>query len=204
MTAVPDNSAIAEAFYTVLSAGIVVLAGLAVSAIVLGMVGQQSKSVSEQAAGIGDAGMTRGLLAFYYTVDASGDLSSPDPDNILPGDFILTRTDPGISLDRSSLPGHMPASGGMAVWAGYILIREPGDYTFRLESADGSWLWIDGALIADNHGIHPSSAVYSAPVYLSAGCHAIKAKYFYTDADSASCRVSIGTGGTWSVPALYR
>ncbi|OPY26866.1 MAG: PA14 domain protein [Methanocella sp. PtaU1.Bin125] len=204
MTPVFNDSAISEAFYTVLSAGIVVLAGLAISAIVLGMAGQQSKAVAEQAAGIGGAGMTKGLLAFYYTVDASGDLPSSDPDRILPGNFILTRTDPGISLDRSSLPGNMPASGGMVVWAGYMSIPEPGEYTFRLESSDGSWLWVDGALVADNHGIHPSCAAYSAPVYLSAGCHAIKAKCFYTNADCASCRVSIGTGGTWSVPAFYR
>ena len=83
-------------------------------------------------------------------------------------------------------------------------VRVPGDYTFRLESADGSWLWVDGSLIADNPGVHPPATVYSAPVYLSAGRHVIKAKCFYTDADSASCHVSIGTGGTWSEPVFYR
>lgn len=204
MTVAPDETAIADAFYTVLSAGIVVLAGLAISAIVLGMAGQQGKAVAGQTGGIGDSGMAKGLHAFYYTVDTSGDLSSSDPDRVPPGDYILTRKDPGISLDRSSLPGNAPLSGGMAIWAGYVCVRTPGDYTFRLESADGSWLWVDGSLIADNPGVHPPATVYSAPVYLSSGCHVIKAKCFYTDADSASCHVSIGTGGTWSEPVFYR
>jgi hypothetical protein len=199
-----DDRAIADAFYTVLSAGIVVMAGLAISAVVLGMAGQQGKAVAGQIGGIGEAGMEKGLYAFYYTVDVSGDLSSSDPGLIPPGDYLCTRTDSGISLDRSALPGNAPASGGMAVWAGYVAIREPGDYTFRLESADGSWLWVDGSLIADNHGVHPSSTVYSIPVHLSAGYHAIKAKCFYTDANTASCHISVGTGGTWSDPVYYR
>lgn len=204
MTVTTNDTAIADAFYTVLSAGIVVLAGLAISAVVLGMAGQQGKAVAGQAGGIGDAGMAKGLYAFYYTVDVSGDLSSSNPDMVPPGDYIITRTDPGISLDRYSLPENAPESGGMAIWAGYVSVNVPGDYTFRLESTDGSWLWVDGSLIVDNHGMHPPVTLYSAPVYLSAGCHAIKAKYFYTDADSASCHVSIGTDGTWSEPVFYR
>ena len=43
----------------------------------------------------------------------------------------------------------------MAIWAGYIYIDQAGDYTFELESVDGSWLWVDGVLIADNHGSPP-------------------------------------------------
>ncbi|MGA9140384.1 MAG: PA14 domain-containing protein [Methanocella sp.] len=199
-----DDHAIADAFYTLLSAGIVVMAGLAISAVVLGMAGQQGEAVAGQIESIGEAGMEKGLYAFYYTVDVSVDFSSSDPGRIPPGDYLSTRIDPGISLDRSSLPGNAPASGGMAVWAGYVYIREPGDYTFRLESADGSWLWVDGSLIADNRGVHPSSTVYSASVHLTSGCHAIKAKCFYTDADTASCHVSIGTGGIWSEPVYYR
>ncbi len=199
-----DDRAIADAFYTVLSTGIVVMAGLAISAIVLGMAGQQGKAVAGQVEGIGQAGMEKGLYAFYYTVDVSGDLSSSDPARTPPGDYLCTRTDPGISLDRSSLPGNAPASGGMSIWAGYVAIRVPGDYIFRLESTDGSWLWVDGSLVADNHGVHPSSTVYSTAIRLSEGCHVIKAKCFYTDADSASCHVSIGTGGIWSEPVYYR
>ena len=204
MTVTGDETAVADAFYTVLSAGIVVLAGLAISAVVLGMAGQQGKTIAGQTGGIGDAGMEKGLYAFYYTTEVSGDLSSSDPDRFLPGDYLCTRTDPGISLDSSSLPENAPASGGMAVWAGYVSVREPGDYTFRLESADGSWLWVDGSLIAENHGVHPSGTVYSGPVHLSAGCHVIKAKYFYTYADSASCHVSIGKDGIWPEPVYYR
>jgi len=92
----------------------------------------------------------------------------------------------------------------MALCACYLSVRVPVDFTFRLDSSDGSWLWLDGSLIADNHGGHPPVTVDSAPVHLSAGCHVIKAKCFYTDADSASCHVLIGTDGTWSEPVFYR
>jgi hypothetical protein len=59
-------------------------------------------------------------------------------------------------------------------------------------------------LIIDNHGAHPLEAVSSAPVHLGEGRHIIKARYFYTDAGQACCRVLINIGGTWSVPAFYR
>jgi hypothetical protein len=199
-----DDAAIADAFYTVLTIGIVVLAGLAISAIVLGLAGQQGQAVAGQIAGTLDAGLEKGLYAFYYTVDASGDLSSSDPGQVMPGDYLCTRTDPGISLDISTLPGNAPASGGMAVWAGYLSVPRPGDYTFRLDSTDGAWLWVDGVLVADNHGIHPAAAVFSAPLYLSTGLHAVKAKCFYTDARSASCHLSIGRQGAWSEPVYFR
>ncbi len=199
-----DDGAIAEAFYTVLSAGIVVLAGLAISAVVLGLAGQQGEAVAGQLGDIGETGMEKGLYAFYYTLDASGALMSSDPDGYAPGDYCSTRAETGISLDGPDLPGNAPASDGLVIWAGRVAIREPGDYAFRLESAGGAWLWLDGSLIAGSHGAQPSGTVYSAPLRLAAGYHAIKAKCFYTDASSASCHVAIGKDGTWYEPAYYR
>jgi hypothetical protein len=73
-----------------------------------------------------------------------------------------------------------------------------------LECTDGAWLWIDGSLIADNHGIHPKTAVYSTTMHLEAGHHAVKARYFYTSVESAWCHVLINGNDSWSVPAYFR
>jgi hypothetical protein len=202
---VPANDmGIADAFYTVLSAGIVLLAGLAISSVVLNTATHQGQAVADRLDTPGGSGLKKGLYTFYYASDRSSDFSSANPGRIPPGSFIALRPEPAIALSESSLPPGAPASGGMAIWAGYIYADRAGDYTFELESVDGSWLWVDGALVADNHGVHPKKALYSAAVHLDAGRHAVKARYFYTDARSAWCHVLINAGGTWYEPAYYR
>jgi len=198
------DQGVADAFYTVLSTGLVVLAGLAIAAVVLGVAGQQGTAVADRLDGPGGTGLKKGLYAFYYTVDQPADYASADPGGVPPGDFVASRTEPSIALDSDSLPPGAPPSGGMAVWTGYVLISEAGDYAFELESAGGSWLWVDGAMIADNHGDHPLRAVCSPAIPLIAGRHAVKARYFYTDAEQAFCKVRINADGTWSIPAFYR
>lgn len=204
MIVMKDDRGIADAFYTVLSAGIVLLAGLAISSIVLNAAMHQGQAAADRLDVPGSTGFRKGLYAFYYVTDPSADFSSADPGMIPPGSFVAMRPEPSIALSKPVLPPGAPSSGGMAIWAGYVYIDRAGDYTFRLESVDGSWLWIDGTLIAANPGVHPKTAVCSAPIRLAAGCHPIKARHFYTDAESAWCQVSIGMGDNWSAPACYR
>lgn len=199
-----DERGIADAFYTVLAAGIVLLAGLAISSVVLNVAGHQGQAAASRLASPAGTGLERGLYTFYYAAAAAADFSSADPGRIPPGDFVALRPEPSIALDKSGLPAGAPDSGGMAIWAGYIYVGEAGDYTFDLESVDGSWLWVDGALAADNHGVHPDKAVDSAALHLDAGRHAVKARYFYTSAETARCRVLFSSGGAWSEPAYYR
>jgi hypothetical protein len=199
-----DDRGIADAFYTVLSAGIVLLAGLAISSVVLNAATHQGEAVAGRLDTPGGTGLTGGLYTFFYTADPSADFSSADPGQVLPGRFVALRPEPGITLGSAGLPAGSPATGGLAIWAGYLYVDSAADYTFELESVDGSRLWVDGVLLADNHGVHPKKAVYSVPVYLDAGRHAVKARYFYTDARSAWCHVLIGTAGTWAEPAYYR
>lgn len=52
-----------------------------------------------------------------------------------------------------------------------------GAYSFRLASDDGSWLWIDGAQVAANPGLHGRTAVENT-VILSAGVHTVAVKFF--------------------------
>ncbi len=198
------DQGVADAFYTVLSIGIVVLAGTAIAAVVLGVAGQQGKAVADRLDGPGGTALKKGVYAFYYAVGQPADYASADPGQVPPGDLVATRSEPSISLGSSGLPPGMPPSGGMAIWTGYVVVEAAGDYIFELESAGGSWLWIDGALVADNHGVHPLKAVYSPAIHLSPGRHAVRARYFYTNAGQAFCRVLIGAGGSWSPPAFYR
>ena len=60
---------------------------------------------------------------------------------------------------------------------GYIDIASSGTYTFYTTSDDGSLLYIDGAKIVDNNGIHDKQE-RSGSKYLSKGKHAIRVAYF--------------------------
>lgn len=176
-----DDQGISDAFFTVMSIGIVVLAGILIASTVLTFAGSQASAAADRLKGLQEPGMETGLNAFYYTIDpAASDLSSADPNKIPPASYITRRTDTAVSVVASTLPDTAPGSNGMVIWTGYIIIPVEGDYTFTLESAGGSWLWIDGRLTADNYGDHPRTSVCSAPVHLSAGQHKIKARYYYT------------------------
>ncbi|MBU4580031.1 peptidoglycan DD-metalloendopeptidase family protein, partial [Patescibacteria group bacterium] len=67
----------------------------------------------------------------------------------------VVRIDPNLNFAWHINPGQRPAeiindgwwSGD---WKGYINIVEQGTYRFRLESDDGSWLYIDGAMLINN------------------------------------------------------
>jgi hypothetical protein len=198
-----DDRGIADAFYTVLSTGIVLLAGLAISSVVLNAATHQGQAVAGRL-DVPGAGYQKGLYAFYYTADKSADFSSADPGRIPPGGYIRLRTEPGVALSKSGLPSDAPASGGLIIWTGYVYVERAGDYKFMLESTDGAWLWVDGTMIADNHGIHAKTAVYSPTAHLSAGYHAFKARYFYTSEDSAWCHIDINGEGSGPEPAFFR
>lgn len=53
-----------------------------------------------------------------------------------------------------------------------------GEYQFALASDDGSQLFVDGKALITSDGIHPSSAVASGKVKLTAGPHAVRLDYF--------------------------
>lgn len=62
-------------------------------------------------------------------------------------------------------------------YRGVIAVREPGPYRFRIRSDDGSKLYIDGALVIDNDGVHEAKSE-TGEVYLSAGTHPVRVDYF--------------------------
>jgi hypothetical protein len=104
-----------------------------------------------------------GLLGQYY---GRSDWSGP---------VELSRFDGAVDFDWQL---GTPLLGAFSVdWLGALRVEDEADYTFRLESDDGSWLVIDGGTVIDNGGVHsPRSATGRA--YLSAGVHSMAVRYF--------------------------
>ncbi len=63
------------------------------------------------------------------------------------------------------------------VFEGYLNIGQKGDYTFHLDSDDGSRLEIDGKQVVINDGIHPKSR-RSGKIKLEPGMHELRVEYF--------------------------
>ncbi len=72
-----------------------------------------------------------------------------------------------------------PRSNDMALrFTGFLRLPATGEYTFHLHSDDGSRLWIDGKLAADNDGIHAPRSEPGKPIKLDAGVHELVAGVF--------------------------
>jgi len=54
----------------------------------------------------------------------------------------------------------------------WLFVEKPGTYGFQTSSDDGSWLYVDDALVVNNGGLH-STRTISATKYLTAGLHSI-------------------------------
>lgn len=62
-------------------------------------------------------------------------------------------------------------------YEGQFTVSTDGPYSFRLYSDDGSKLWIDNALVADNDGLHAQKSE-SGQVRLRPGAHTIRVDYY--------------------------
>jgi hypothetical protein len=139
---------------------------------------------------------TAGLLAEFF--DFSVALATiPNLSGLTPD---LSRTDSQINYASTGgtwtgLPPAM-ANTFASRHTGYVLIPGTGTYTFYLNSDDGSKLWIDGALLINNDGLH-SMREYSAAVAMSAGYHSIRVEFF-ENAGSAGLILS------WSGPGIAK
>ncbi len=63
------------------------------------------------------------------------------------------------------------------IYKGVFEITEPGVYTWRLSSDDGSKLWIDDQLIINDDGVHGEQSIEDT-IQLKKGLHQIKVWYF--------------------------
>ena len=62
------------------------------------------------------------------------------------------------------------------VFEGFLKIDKPGEYWFRIGSDDGSKLYIDDELVANNDGVHAFASVRGART-LEAGVHRLRVEY---------------------------
>ncbi len=191
-----DDSGVADAFYTVLSIGIVLVAALAVSTVVLSATAGQGKDAGALLADYGArGGLKPGLYSFYYAVDGpQSDYTSGDPSDIVLKRLVSEGTDAAIAFNASTAPPAAPDTMGAVIWSGFLYAPEDGDYELELDSAGAAWLWVDGHMVADN-GFSGTARQKEFTLKLSKGYHALKAKYFYPGLSSSSCTLSWRKGG---------
>ncbi|MFM8734399.1 MAG: DUF1553 domain-containing protein [Pirellulales bacterium] len=84
---------------------------------------------------------------------------------------------PGNLFDIAIAPSLRPDHFGY-VFTGFLKVPADGEYTFSLDSDDGSRLTIDGHVIVEYDGIHGEGTPRSATVRLPAGRRAIRLDYF--------------------------
>ena len=137
----------------------------------------------------------RGERAVSGVTDATFTQVTPRP-AAAPGDLVPGLTYAAVAGDYSILPDFAAVTGsrtgavsGLDLtprprevqfamrFDGYIRVPATGVYTFFLRSDDGSRMWMDGALLIDNDGLH-SSLEKSAPVALDKGLHQVAVAMF--------------------------
>ena len=110
-----------------------------------------------------------GFLASYYRGQSWSDPAGTGTDTQI--EF----TDQGGSTWPISMVGRQ--DNFSVNWDGYINVPADADYSFRLTSDDGSWLWVDETLLIDNGGDHSSQARFGT-VHLGAGYHHIVVRMY--------------------------
>jgi hypothetical protein len=72
----------------------------------------------------------------------------------------------------------------IAQWTGVMHVRIAGEYSFSTSSDDGSHLWIDGALVVSNGGLHGVETVRGT-ARLDAGYHDVRVDFFENEGGAA-------------------
>ncbi|MDP3565118.1 MAG: PA14 domain-containing protein [Methanoregula sp.] len=119
-----------------------------------------------------------GLPAFYYRNQTWTSPASARTDTR------IRFADPagagaGYPSDETGWPNSMVGrqEDFSVLWDGYLRVTDDNTYTFYLTSDDGSWLWIDEALVVDNGGLH-SPRTRTGSVRLTPGYHHVVVKMF--------------------------
>jgi hypothetical protein len=114
-----------------------------------------------------------GLIVRLYEIDESVQ-QIPD---LAPGETpSVAVVLPTLDIAEGKFPGGLTDQFLTEV-EGFVTVRQPGEYTFRLTSDDGSRLWVDDRLVIDHDGLHgadPKDGV----VTLMPGEHALRVRHF--------------------------
>ncbi len=113
----------------------------------------------------------------YYLLEGASSL--PGFSGLTPVGSIYTKVlDIPTRSFTSGFPGVTDRFEWFAIrYTGVFNVDTVGDYAFRLVSDDGSRLFIDGKMIIDNDGVHPTQSA-SGNAYLASGQHSIEVDYF--------------------------
>jgi hypothetical protein len=103
----------------------------------------------------------------------------PDVSQIKPTATLFTEQ---LNIPARSFSDGFPGIDNRFEWfavryEGFVEVSRTADYTFRLLSDDGALLYIDGALVVDDDGVHAVSSK-SGSVKLTSGRHTIRVDYF--------------------------
>ena len=128
-----------------------------------------------------------GLVAEYYGLD--GELED-FPTIAADKKPAVKRVDPQINFEstQEAWPGTELVDHFYIRWTGKLNVPKDGNYTFFLESDDGSRLFLDGKQVIDNGGLHAMEEK-SGEAQLKAGDHQLKVEFFENEVD-AGCKLS--------------
>jgi len=125
-----------------------------------------------------DGGGKAGLWGEYYALE---DALEDFPAISAGKKPTLKRVDKNINVDSTTeaWPGTELVDHFYIRWTGKLRTPKDGNYTFFLESDDGSRLFIDGKQVVDNGGLHAMEEK-SGEVELKAGEHELKVEFSKT------------------------
>jgi len=103
-------------------------------------------------------------------------------------------TNTGYAWHPFGLPGD-PGFG--ADITGCLNVATDGEYTFTLDSDDGSLLFIDGNLVVDNGGPHPPQTA-SGSAILAAGTHTFEVQFFACCGDPSGVDLILPEGVSYT------
>ena len=130
------------------------------------------------------ADLAPGLVGEYFALDSTvEDFPKIEADK----KPTLKRVDKTIEFRSTgpTFPGTKLDNHFAIRWTGKIKIPQDGEYTFFLESDDGSRLLIDGKTVVENGGLHEMQEE-SGKVELKAGEHEIRIDYYENENDGGA------------------
>lgn len=149
--------------------------------------------------------LPNGLLAAFYKIEA-GATEIPDFSTLSADGVALVKN---VDFPEGRITG-TPAGIGASYavnFTGSLNVTEAAEYRLCLKSSDGSVLFLDGTLIVDNSGVHPTAAETCELVYMDPGEYELNLQYFtVSNASSLQWSWAAGTGAASAVPesALYK
>ena len=134
-----------------------------------------------------------GLLVRLYDIGQS----VPAIPDLLPGQTPnAVKIVPTLDLDGARGDFAPLADRFMTEVTGFLVVREPGTYGFRLISDDGARLWIDGEIVVDHDGLHGATPK-DGHVTLTAGTHELRVLHFESGGGEQLTLL-------WSTPGLRK